>query len=50
MQAQLVELVEAGGRPHVYVCGLSDMVNDVRAHLKQTLGYDRKHIHTERYD
>jgi len=32
------------------VCGLSDMVNAVRAHLKQELGYDRKHIHTERYD
>jgi hypothetical protein len=26
------------------------MVNDVRALLKQQLGYDRKHIHTERYD
>ena len=50
VQAQLSELVEASGRPHVYVCGLSDMVNDVRAHLKQALGYDRKHIHTERYD
>ena len=50
VQSQLAELVEAGGRPHVYVCGLSDMVNDVRAHLKRALGYDRTHIHTERYD
>lgn len=50
VQTQLSELVQASGRPHVYVCGLSNMVNDVRAHLKQTLGYDRKHIHTERYD
>jgi len=50
VQAQLPELVESHGRPHVYVCGLSDMVNDVRATLKQALGYDRKHIHTERYD
>lgn len=50
VQAQLPELVEKLGRPHVYVCGLSGMVNDVRALLKQQLGYDRKHIHTERYD
>jgi ferredoxin-NADP reductase len=48
--AQLPELVARAGRPHVYVCGLSDMVNDVRAVLKQSLGYDRKRIHTERYD
>lgn len=50
VQAQLPELVARAGRPHVYVCGLSDMVNDVRNELKQALGYDRKHIHTERYD
>jgi NADPH-dependent ferric siderophore reductase len=34
----------------VFVCGLSAMVNEVRTVLKQALGYDRKHIHTERYD
>ena len=50
VQAQLPELVARAGNPHVYVCGLSDMVNDVRAVLKQSLGYDRKRIHTERYD
>jgi ferredoxin-NADP reductase len=50
VQMHLPELVEKLGRPHVYVCGLSGMVNDVRAALKQQLGYDRKHIHTERYD
>lgn len=59
MQTQLPELVgklqqaDAGkgqGRPHVFVCGLSEMVNDVRDLLKQSLGYDRKHIHSERYD
>ena len=50
VQSQLAELVGECGKPHAYVCGLSDMVNAVRAELKQELGYDRKHIHTERYD
>jgi ferredoxin-NADP reductase len=50
VQTQLAELVTRLGHPHVYVCGLSAMVNDVRAVLKQSLGYDRKRIHTERYD
>lgn len=36
--------------PHVYVCGLSKMITDVRKTLKQDLGYDRRMIHTERYD
>lgn len=45
-------LIEAVGTRHdidVYVCGLRAMVDDVRAHLK-ALGFDRKHIITERYD
>jgi ferredoxin-NADP reductase len=50
VQVHLPELVERAGRPHVYVCGLSNMVNDVRGLLKSTFGYDRKRIHTERYD
>jgi len=50
VQTQLSELVLRMERPHVYVCGLSVMVNDVRAMLKQSLNYDRKRIHTERYD
>jgi len=44
--AALAEL----GRPHVFVCGLSKMVGEVRAVLKQRHGYDRKRIHSERYD
>ncbi len=40
----------ADARAHVYVCGLSRMVKEVRATLKESLGYDRKRIHTERYD
>ncbi|MET0384940.1 MAG: FAD-dependent oxidoreductase [Polyangiales bacterium] len=50
VQTHVAELVSTLGRPHVFVCGLSDMVNEVRVLLKETLGYDRKHIHTERYD
>lgn len=50
VQTHLPELIPALGRPHVYVCGLSNMVNAVRAALKETLAYNRKQIHTERYD
>lgn len=50
VQAHLTESVARMGRPHVYICGLSNMVNAVRAVLKGELGYDRKQIHSERYD
>lgn len=50
VQTHLDELIPELGRPHVYVCGLSNMVNAVRAALKDALGYHRKQIHTERYD
>lgn len=50
VQTHLPELIPQLGRPHVYVCGLSNMVNAVRVALKETLGYQRKQIHTERYD
>jgi ferredoxin-NADP reductase len=50
VQTQLASLIVGNARPHVYVCGLSEMVNDVRKTLKQTLGYQRNQIHSERYD
>jgi ferredoxin-NADP reductase len=50
VQTHLEELIPRLGRPQVYVCGLSNMVNAVRSVLKETLGYNRKQIHTERYD
>jgi CDP-4-dehydro-6-deoxyglucose reductase len=50
VQTQLAGLIDPSQRPHVYICGLSNMVNDVRATLKQQLGYDRKLLHSERYD
>src|SRR5262245_15987941 len=36
--------------PHVYVCGLERMVKSVRELGRGSLGIDRKHVHTERYD
>jgi NAD(P)H-flavin reductase len=50
VQNHVAELARALGEPHVYICGLSHMVGDVRALCKQELGYDRKRIHSERYD
>jgi ferredoxin-NADP reductase len=50
VQTHLHELVDVARKPHVYVCGLTDMVTDARRVLKEELGFDRKHIHTERYD
>ena len=50
VQTHLAELLNGRGKPHVYVCGLSGMVNGVRKVLKEELGYDRKSIHSERYD
>ena len=35
---------------HVYVCGLTKMINEVRRTLKDELGVDRKRVHSERYD
>lgn len=35
---------------HVYVCGLTKMIDEVRRALKQDLGVDRRRVHSERYD
>ncbi len=50
VQAHLAALIDPAERPHVYVCGLTKMVADVRRTLKQQLGYERRMIHSERYD
>jgi CDP-4-dehydro-6-deoxyglucose reductase len=49
VQAHLAEA--AGGRRDVdfYLCGLKEMVNDVRSALKAQ-GFDRKQIFYEKYD
>lgn len=50
VQSHLSELL--AGQPHhdVYVCGLSRMVKEVRALLKEQYGYSKDLIHTERFD
>lgn len=52
VQTHLAALATAQDRPppHVYVCGLSPMVSAVRTTLKAELAYDRRWIHSERYD
>lgn len=35
---------------HVYVCGLTKMITEVRRTLKEELGVDRRRVHSERYD
>jgi ferredoxin-NADP reductase len=35
---------------HVYVCGLTKMITEVRRTLKDELGVDRRRVHSERYD
>jgi len=56
VQAHLPELVAAlraaggGVPPRAYVCGLDRMVSSVRDHLRGELGFERKRVHTERYD
>ncbi|MCG8554687.1 MAG: FAD-dependent oxidoreductase [Proteobacteria bacterium] len=50
VQHHLADVLAPLGRPHVYVCGLSRMVTEVRRILKNQLGYERRWIHTERYD
>jgi ferredoxin-NADP reductase len=54
VQAHLAELCAAlharAPGAQAYVCGLDRMVSSVREHLRKELGFDRKHVHTERYD
>jgi len=50
VQAHLPELVADLDQPQVYVCGLSRMIQEVRGVLKQDLHFDRKQVHSERYD
>jgi ferredoxin-NADP reductase len=50
VQQHVPELISELGRPVVYVCGLTRMVQEVRRVLKADLGYDRKQIRSERYD
>jgi CDP-4-dehydro-6-deoxyglucose reductase, E3 len=50
VQAHLAEALRGMASPHVFICGLSAMVQDVRGKLKAELGLDRRFVHSERYD
>jgi len=50
VQTHLTQLIDPSNKPHVYVCGLTKMVSEARRVLKEQLGYDRRMIHSERYD
>lgn len=43
-------LEELGPDTHVYICGLSRMVGEVRTLLRGPLGLARQRVHSERYD
>jgi CDP-4-dehydro-6-deoxyglucose reductase len=49
VQAHLEEALAGRRDVDVYLCGLTQMVEDVRAVLK-TMGFDRKQIRVEKYD
>ena len=50
MHAHLDEVLAGhANAPDVYICGLKEMVDDVRALLKQQ-GFERKQIIYEKYD
>ncbi len=50
VQTHLEELLRGHSGSHVFICGRSEMIKGVRSVLKGELGFDRKRIHSERYD
>ena len=52
VQAHLIEIMQAVGGPDcdVYICGLAEMVQDVRRTLRESLGVDSARVHVERFD
>jgi NAD(P)H-flavin reductase len=50
VQSHLKEIVPPYLPAHLYVCGLTKMITDVRRVLKEELGIDRRWVHSERYD
>lgn len=49
VQAHVIEVLRGRTDVDVYICGLKEMVDEMRATLKQ-LGFDRRHIIFEKYD
>lgn len=53
VQAHLEEAIDRAGpraEVQVYVCGLTRMVEEVKALARGPLGLPRRHVHVERYD
>ena len=50
VQAHVGALLATLPAPHLYICGLSRMITEVRRVLKEDLGVDRRRVHSERYD
>lgn len=50
VQTHLAELAAPLLPAHFYLCGLSRMVDAVRTLTKESLGVDRRFLHSERYD
>ncbi len=50
VQGHVEALYQELSAPHVYICGLSSMVKDVRRILKERCAVKRQRIHSERYD
>ena len=44
------ELGALGGEPHAYVCGVKQMLLEVRTVLREELGLARQRVHLESYD
>ncbi len=49
VQPHILEALDGKTDGHVYICGMKEMVDDVRSKLKE-LGFDRKQIVYEKYD
>jgi NAD(P)H-flavin reductase len=49
VQQHIEEALDGRTDLDVYLCGLKEMVDDIRGRLKQR-GFDRKHIIFEKYD
>jgi CDP-4-dehydro-6-deoxyglucose reductase, E3 len=50
VQTHVPELLATLPTPHIYVCGLTRMITEVRRVLKEDLHIDRRRVHSERYD
>jgi ferredoxin-NADP reductase len=50
VQEHLPVMIAPGERPDIYACGLTRMIGEVRKIAKERLGYDRRLLHSERYD